>query len=82
MSGAHQRSSASCTSSRCSSVPCIIVSITSRPWRMWNDSSQQIFFMIRAYGAYELLSSAFCETIAAASTSHAMTPTSPQVFVG
>ena len=26
---------------------------------MWNDSSQQIFFMIRAYGAYEHLSSAF-----------------------
>ena len=56
--------------------------MTSRPWRMWNDSSQQIFFMIRAYGAYEHLSSAFCETIAAASTSHAITPTSPHVFVG
>ena len=49
---------------------------------MWNDSSQQIFFMIRAYGAYEHLSSAFCEMIAAASTSQAITPTSPQVFVG
>ena len=56
--------------------------MTSRPWRMWNDSSQQIFFMIRAYGAYEHLRSAFCETIAAASTSQAMTPTSPHVFVG
>ena len=31
---------------------------------MWNDSSQQIFFMIRAYGAYEHLRSAFWETIA------------------
>ena len=82
MSGVHQRSSASCTSSRCSSVPSIIVSTTSRPWRMWNDSSQQIFFMIRAYGAYEHLSSAFWLMIAAASTSHAITPTSPQVFVG
>ena len=49
---------------------------------MWNDSSQQIFFMIRAYGAYDDLSSAFCETIAAASTSHAITPTSPQLTVG
>ncbi len=46
---------------------------------MWNDSSQQIFFMIRAYGAYEHLSSAFWEMIAAASTSQAITPTSPQV---
>ena len=63
-------------------MPFIIVRITSRPWRMWNDSSQQIFFMIRAYGAYEHLSSAFCEMIAAASTSHAITPTSPHVFVG
>src|SRR5262245_30202286 len=59
ISGPHQRSSASWTSSRCSSVPFIIVRITSRPWRMWNDSSQQIFFMIRAYGAYEHLRSAF-----------------------
>jgi hypothetical protein len=42
---------------------------------MWNDSSQQIFFMIRAYGAYEHLRSAFWEMIAAASTSHAITPT-------
>ncbi len=49
---------------------------------MWNDSSQQIFFMIRAYGAYEHLRSAFCEMIAAASTSQAMIPTSPQVLVG
>ncbi len=63
-------------------VPFIIARITSRPWRMWNDSSQQIFFMIRAYGAYEHLSSAFWEMIAAASTSQAITPTSPQVFVG
>ena len=63
-------------------MPFIIVRITSRPWRMWNDSSQQIFFMIRAYGAYEHFSSAFCEMIAAASTSHAITPTSPHVFVG
>src|SRR6266536_2865192 len=31
---------------------------------MWNDSSQQIFFMIRAYGAYEHLSSAFWLMIA------------------
>ncbi len=82
MSGPHQRFSASCTSSRCSSVPSIIVSTTSRPWRMWNDSSQQIFFMMRAYGAYEHLSSAFCEMIAAASTSQAMIPTSPQDTVG
>ena len=74
ISGAHQRSSASWTSSRCSSVPFIIVRITSRPWRMWNDSSQQIFFMIRAYGAYEHLRSAFWLMIAAASTSQAMTP--------
>ena len=49
---------------------------------MWNDSSQQIFFMIRAYGAYEHLSSAFWLMIAAASTSHAITPTSPHVLVG
>jgi hypothetical protein len=49
---------------------------------MWNDSSQQIFFMMRAYGAYEHFSNAFCEMIAAASTSHAITPTSPHVFVG
>ena len=63
-------------------MPFIIVRITSRPWRMWNDSSQQIFFMIRAYGAYEHLRSAFWLMIAAASTSHAITPTSPQVFVG
>ena len=49
---------------------------------MWNDSSQQIFRMIRAYGAYEHLRSAFCEMIAAASTSHAITPTSPHVRVG
>jgi hypothetical protein len=35
---------------------------------MWNDSSQQIFFlMIRAYGAYEHLRSAFWLMIAAAS---------------
>jgi len=47
-----------------------------------NDSSQQIFFMIRAYGAYEHLRSAFWETMAAASTSQAMTPTSPQERVG
>src|SRR6476619_1850775 len=51
MSGSHQRSSASWTSSRCPSVPVTSVSTTSRPWRMWNDSSQQIFRMIRAYGA-------------------------------
>ena len=38
--------------------------------------------MIRAYGAYEHLRSAFWEMIAAASTSHAITPTSPQVLVG
>ena len=82
ISGPHQRSSASCTSSRWSSVPFISVRITSRPWRMWNDSSQQIFFMIRAYGAYEHLSSAFWLMIAAASTSQAITPTSPQVLVG
>ena len=63
-------------------MPFIIVSMTSRPWRMWNDSSQQIFFMTRAYGAYEHLSSAFWEMIAAASTSHAITPTSPHVLVG
>ena len=43
---------------------------------------REIFFMIRAYGAYEHLRSAFCEMIAAASTSHAITPTSPQVLVG
>ena len=49
---------------------------------MWNDSSQQIFRMIRAYGAYEHLRSAFCEMIAAASTSQAITPTSPQLRVG
>jgi hypothetical protein len=49
---------------------------------MWKDSSQQIFFMIRAYGAYEHFSNAFCEMIAAASTSQAMMPTSPHVFVG
>ena len=82
MSGSHQRSSASCTSSRCSSVPVTSVRITSRPWRMWKDSSQQIFRMIRAYGAYEHLRSAFWEMIAAASTSHAITPTSPHVRVG
>ena len=82
ISGPHQRLSASCTSSRCASVPVIIARITSRPWRMWNDSSQQIFFMIRAYGAYEHLRSAFWLMIAAASTSQAITPTSPQVFVG
>ena len=35
-----------------------------------------------AYGAYEHLRSAFWLMIAAASTSHAMTPTSPQVLVG
>ena len=82
MSGPHQRSSASCTSSNCSGVPVTSARMTSRPWRMWNDSSQQIFFMIRAYGAYEHLSSAFWLMIAAASTSQAMTPTSPHVFVG
>ncbi len=49
---------------------------------MWNDSSQQIFFIMRAYGAYDDLRSAFCETIAAASTSQAITPTSPQLSVG
>ena len=49
---------------------------------MWNDSSQQIFFMIRAYGAYEHLRSAFWLMIAAASTSHAITPTSPHDAVG
>jgi hypothetical protein len=38
--------------------------------------------MIRAYGAYEHLRRAFWLMIAAASTSHAITPTSPQVFVG
>src|SRR5437763_6887478 len=48
ISGPHQRSSASWTSSRCATVPVTIASTTSRPWRMWNDSSQQIFFMIRA----------------------------------
>ena len=49
---------------------------------MWNDSSQQIFFITRAYGAYEHLRSAFWLMIAAASTSQAITPTSPQLFVG
>src|SRR6266498_4038319 len=72
ISGPDQRVTASWTSSRWSSVPFISVRITSRPWRMWNDSSQQIFFMIRAYGAYEHLSSAFWLMIAAASTSHAI----------
>ncbi len=51
ISGSHQRSSASWTSARCPSVPVTSVSTTSRPWRMWNDSSQQILRMIRAYGA-------------------------------
>ena len=82
ISGSHQRSSASCTSSRCSAVPVTIASTVSRPWRMWNDSSQQTFFITRAYGAYEHLSSAFWLMIAAASTSQAITPTSPQLFVG
>jgi hypothetical protein len=63
-------------------LPDAIARTTSRPWRMWNDSSQQIFFMIRAYGAYDVFKSAFCEMIAAASTSQAMTPTSPQLRVG
>jgi hypothetical protein len=49
---------------------------------MWNDSSQQTFFITRAYGAYEHLRSAFWLMIAAASTSQAITPTSPQLFVG
>ncbi len=49
---------------------------------MWTDSSQQIFFMVRAYGAYEESRSACCDTIAAASTSQAMIPTSPHDAVG
>ena len=36
----------------------------------------------RAYGSYEHFSNAFWEMIAAASTSQAITPTSPHVFVG
>jgi hypothetical protein len=33
---------------RCATVPFIMVSTTSRPCMMWTDSSQQIFFIVRA----------------------------------
>jgi len=49
---------------------------------MWTDSSQQIFFIVRAYGAYDESRSACWLTIAAASTSQAMMPTSPHEAVG
>jgi hypothetical protein len=51
MSGPHQRSSASWTSARWVGVPFISVTTTSRPCMMWTDSSQQIFCIVRAYGA-------------------------------
>ena len=44
---------------------------------MWTDSSQQIFFIVRLYGPYVESRSACWATIAAASTSQAMMPTSP-----
>ena len=68
--------------SRCAGVPFIIVTTTSRPCMMWTDSSQQIFFIVRLYGPYDDSRSACWATIAAASTSHAMMPTSPHDFVG
>jgi len=49
---------------------------------MWTDSSQQIFFIVRLYGPYDDSRSACWATIAAASTSQAMTPTSAHVLVG
>jgi hypothetical protein len=49
---------------------------------MCTDSSQQIFFIVRAYGAYEESRSACWLTMAAASTSQAMIPTSAHERVG
>ena len=43
---------------------------------------QQIFCMVRAYGPYDESRSACWATIAAASTSQAMIPMSPQLLVG
>jgi hypothetical protein len=51
ISGPHQRSSASCTAARWLGVPVTIVTTTSRPCMMWTLSSQQIFRIVRAYGA-------------------------------
>ena len=67
---------------RCASVPFISVSTTSRPCMMCTDSSQQILRIVRAYGAYEESRSACWLTIAAASTSQAMIPTSAHERVG
>ena len=49
---------------------------------MWTDSSQQILRIVRAYGAYDESRSACWATIAAASTSQAIIPTSAQPTVG
>jgi hypothetical protein len=51
MSGSHQRSSASWTSSRCRVGAGNESQHDIATVEMWNDSSQQIFRMIRAYGA-------------------------------
>ena len=80
MSGPHHRSIASCTCSRCS------------PFRYErqddvaagedvNDSSRSLLHG-PGVGGVRALEKRLWEMMAAASTSHAITPTSPQVFVG
>ena len=46
--GHHQRFVASCTISRCASVPPLSASSSSKPCRWWNDSSLQTRIMARA----------------------------------
>ncbi len=77
MSAGHQnRLTDSCTISRCSSVPRIIVASSSKPWRWWNDSSLQMRIIARPYGPYDVRHSGTWLQIAAPSTSQPIVPTS------
>lgn len=80
--GHHQRSTASWTMARWPSVPRIIVSSNSKPWRWWKDSSLHTRTMARAYGPYEQRHSGTWLQIAAPSTNQPITPTSAKVGVG
>src|SRR4029453_18411989 len=77
--GHHQRFVASCTISRWSGVPRIMVISSSYPCRWWNDSSLQIRIIARPYGPYELRHNGTWLQIAAPSTSQPITPTSANV---